>query len=397
MDVVQISHLHRPSIGGIENYSHRLCESLRARGHGAAVLTTDASLRNDRSPLGVEADVAYCRTDLAPFRNPLSRELYRRVREVDADVYHLHSLWYLTSLATIHALRRDRSTPVVMTLHGFQPIQGPVGRLLEAAWRPFARYVLRHVDRTIVLGESEKRRLVADYGADPGKVTVVPNGIDPDEHAVDPVAVDAFREAYGLDPDVPTVLFVGRLVPLKRPDLLVEAVVDHLPDTDCQVVVVGHGEGRYADSLRERADDRFTFLSNLPFEELLAAYGAADLFVLLSAAEGLPTVVLEAMNAGLPVVTTPAGALGDVVVDGYHGRLVPANPSAIEVAAAIRGLVDDEATRLATSERNRAYVREAFSWESVADRIVAVYEDVVAGKAGSGEVRSEAEPTTSTV
>jgi glycosyltransferase involved in cell wall biosynthesis len=407
MHVVQVSHLYRPSLGGIENYAHRLVGSLRDRGHVASVVTTDASLRNGRSPLPAEADVDYCRTDVVPFRNPLSRELYRRLRDGDVggdgtepDVYHLHSLWYLTSLAAVRALPSD--APVVMTLHGFQPIGGPAGRLLEAAWRPFARSILRRVDRTIVLGESERRRLVAEYGADPDRVVVVPNGIDPDEHVVDPAAVDAFRAAHDLDPDVPTVLFVGRLYPLKRPDRLVEAVVDRLPGVDCQVVVIGHGEGRYADAVRERAagDDRFRFLSNLPFEELLAAYEAADCLVCLSAAEGLPTVVLEAMNAGLPVVTTPAGALADVIADGVNGRLLEPDPTPAAVAAALGDLLADDAGRRTMGERNRAYLRESFAWESVADCIVDVYADVLADRAaepagaagvGGGSVDADAD------
>jgi glycosyltransferase involved in cell wall biosynthesis len=381
MDVVQVNHLHRPSLGGIENYSHRLAGSLRDRGHDVSVFTTDASLDNDTSPLAVDPDVTYCRTLAAPFRNPLSVELYRRVRETSADLYHLHSPWYLTSMAATLAIPRE--APVVMTVHGFQPIQGLVGQALETAYKPFARRILDRVDRVIVLGVPERRRLIDEYGVDPSRVVVVPNGIVTADRLVAPAAVDAFRRRYDLDPTVPTVLCVSRLVPLKRPDLLVDAVVDHLPDTPVQVVIVGHGDSAYAASLQARADDRVRFLSNLSDEELLAAYAAADVFALLSAAEGLPTVVLEAMTAGLPVVATPAGALADVIVDGVNGRLLSADPTAEEVASTLADLLADPAELAAIGERNRRTAHETFEWELIAEAILGIYEAAI------GERRSK--------
>lgn len=375
MHVVQVNHLHRPSLGGIENYSHRLASSLRDRCHDVSVFTTDASLRNDTSPLAVDPDVTYCRTLAAPFRNPVSLELYRRVKETSADVYHLHSPWFLTSMAATLAIPRE--APVVMTVHGFQPIQGLVGNALETAYKPFARRIFDRVDRVIVLGEPERRRLIDEYGVDPERVVVVPNGIVTADRLVAPAAVDAFRERYDLDPSVPTVLCVSRLVPLKRPDLLVDAVVDHLPDTPVQVVIVGHGESGYADSLRARADDRVRFLSNLSDEELLAAYDAADAFALLSAAEGLPTVVLEAMTAGLPVVATPAGAIADVIADGVNGRLLPADPTVEEVAATLADLLGDPDELAAIGDRNRRAARETFEWEVIVEAILGTYEAAI--------------------
>jgi glycosyltransferase involved in cell wall biosynthesis len=379
MDVVQVNHLHRPSLGGIENYSHRLAGSLRERGHGVSVITTDASLRNDASPLDVEEGVRYCRTLASPFRNPLSLELYRRVKQTDADVYHVHSPWFLTSLAAVAAVPRD--APVVMTVHGFQPIQGLVGRTLETAYRPIARRIMDRVDRVIVLGEPERRRLVAEYGVDPDRVVVVPNGIVVAERDFDPDWIDDFHARYGLDPAVPTVLCVSRLVPLKRTHLLVDAVTEHLSDTPIQVVIVGHGDSEYASRLRERADERVHFLSNLSDEELRAAYAAADAFVLLSAAEGLPTVVLEAMSVGLPVVATPAGAVADVIVDGENGRLLDPDPTAADVADALSALLADPVELAAIGDRNQTAIRERFDWELIADRIVEVYEDAIGAAA----------------
>jgi glycosyltransferase involved in cell wall biosynthesis len=377
MDVVQVSHLYRPSIGGIENYSYRLTNSLRESGHSVSVITTDASLANDRSPLSTETDVRYCGTTATVLRNPLSIELYRAVRESTADVYHLHSPWYLSTLESVLAL--PRGTPIVMTIHGFQPIRGLAARVLDAAYGPFAQYVLDNVDRTVVLGRSEERRLREEFDVSQADVSVIPNGIRPAEHDVSTTDIERVRDEYRIDPSTPTVLYVSRLVPLKNPRVLVDAVSKRLPDVEMDVLLVGNGEQGYVSDLRSRADDRVRFRSNLPFADLQALYHAADVFVIPSRSEGLSTVVLEAMNARLPIVTTPVGALADVIGHREHGWVLPSPPTARALAQAVRFYVEHPEERRAAGERNRAYVRDAFDWDEVARNIESVYEEILDG------------------
>lgn len=375
MDIVQVSHLYRPSIGGIENYSYRLTNSLRDSGHSVSVITTDTSLANNDSPLSAEADVTYCETTATVLRNPLSIDLYRAVRESTADVYHLHSPWYLSTLESVLALPPE--TPIVMTIHGFQPIRTLTARVLDAAYGPFAQYVFDNVDRTIVLGRSERERLTREFDVPSAAVSVIPNGIRPAEHDVSTGAIDRIRAEYGINPSTPTVLYVSRLVPLKNPRVLVDAVSQRLPDLDIDVLLVGNGERSYVNALRDRADDRVRFLSNLPFEDLQALYHAADVFVIPSRSEGLPTVVLEAMNARLPIVTTPVGALADVIEHREHGWVLSSPPTARELARSIRHYVEHPDERREIGERNRTYVRAEFDWERIACDIESVYRDVL--------------------
>jgi glycosyltransferase involved in cell wall biosynthesis len=145
------------------------------------------------------------------------------------------------------------------------------------------------------------------------------------------------------------------------------------------VLLVGNGERSYVEELRNRADDRVRFRSNLPFADLQALYHAADVFVIPSRSEGLPTVVLEAMNARLPIVTTPVGALADVIGHREHGWVLPLPPTARALAQAVRFYIEHPAERRATGERNRAYVREAFDWGEVARDIESVYKEVLDG------------------
>jgi glycosyltransferase involved in cell wall biosynthesis len=376
MDVAQVSHLYRPSIGGIENYVYRLNESARAAGHDVTTYTTDLSLANDASPLSTGEDVHYCETDFDILRNPLSVGLHRRLRRSSHDLYHLHNPWFLPTLEAAHAIPEDAS--VVQTVHSAQiTSNNALVRALNVGYKPLAQYIFDRVDHNFVQGATEKQRLLDRFDIASDDVSVVPNGIHPDAYDVPDADVRAFQEAYDLDPDVPTVLYVSRLIPEKNPDVFVEAVSEHLPDRDLQAVLVGTGEPEFVESVRAMADDRVRFLSNLEFEELKASYHAADLFTFLGTWEGLPTVILEAMNARLPIISTPVGAIPDAVVDGEHGTIVSSPPDARGVATAIRYYLDLPGVRAEVGERNRARVRTEYGWDGVAADILETYGSVV--------------------
>lgn len=378
MRVTQVTHRYHPSFGGIENYVHRLNASLAADGHEVRTVTTDRSI-SPESPVAPDPDATYCKTTFSVVRNPFSVELFRRLRRDDSDVYHLHSPWFFPSLEAVAALPDDAT--VTMTVHGVHtPTTTLLSRGLSVAYRPVAQWIFDRVDRIFVLGAAERRRLTDRFRVRDDQVAVVPNGIDPDAYDVPAADVDAFRDRYAIDPDVPTLLFVGRLVPVKRPELLIDAVGDHLADEDLQVLVVGKGEPAYVGSLVDRADPRVRFLSNLEFRELKAAYHASDCFLSLGTSEGLSTVLLEAMNARLPAVTTPAGANADVVNDPANGRVLSMQPTAGDVARAIASVLEDEDERAAMGERNRELVRREYAWDGVYERILANYEELLAAR-----------------
>jgi glycosyltransferase involved in cell wall biosynthesis len=381
MNVTHVNHHYLPLYGGLEYYTHRLRESLIGAGHHSDVVTTDESLHAAAVPTELDG-VTYCRTDASILRNPFSIELFRRLRESDADVYHLHSPWTLSSLEAVFAVPPDAR--VVVTVHGFQPFTSLFARLVSRAYRPFAQRVFDRCDAIIVLGETEAARLHREFDVPEEKVAVIPNGIDLDEVRVSPATVEAFRAKHDLDPRKPTVLFVGRLVPEKNPGLLVETLVGPLADVDCQALVIGAGDEAYAERLQELADDRIRFASGLPREELLAAYHVSDVFTLLSVSEGLPTVVLEAMHAELPVVTTPVGALPDFITED-HGAIVPVEATPDDLARVLRPFLTDTHRRETVGARNRELVHERFDWDYIASDIEALYVDLVAARAGEAD------------
>jgi glycosyltransferase involved in cell wall biosynthesis len=206
----------------------------------------------------------------------------------------------------------------------------------------------------------------------------VPNAIHTDDYDVSDEKIEQLRTDYDLDPSVPTILFVSRLIPEKNPDTLVEAVTEHLGDEDIEVLLVGTGDSEYVRKIQRRADDRVTFLSNLEFEELKAVYHHSALFVFLGTWEGLPTVILEAMNARLPIISTPVGAIADAVDDPENGTLIPRSPDPRTGALAIRQYLNQPDMRRTVGEYNREYVRRNYEWENIAAVILDKYKSVLA-------------------
>lgn len=369
MDILQVSHRYPPAYGGIENYAHRLTESLEGANDNVTVVTTDLGLGNRPSDPFPEA--IYCETTMTLSRNPFSIPLYQRLRKAKYDLCHLHSPYLLPTLEAVHALPNDM--PKVVTVHGFPAKDGLGSIIRNAAYRPFAQYIYDRVNTTIVLSESEKERLLDRYDVAPDTVSVIPNGIKPGACDVRPEEVESFQQEYGINPETPTVLAIGRLVPVKNPQILVQAIVEYLSDVDLDVILVGEGDQEYVDELKAMADDRFTFIHGPRRPVLLRAYHASDLLTLLSKTEGLSTVLLEAMNARLTVVTTAAGGVSDVVNHRENGWVVDSPPDPATVAEAIQYYCDRPEECQQIGERNRTYVREAFAWSDIADRIRTVY------------------------
>jgi glycosyltransferase involved in cell wall biosynthesis len=162
-------------------------------------------------------------------------------------------------------------------------------------------------------------------------------------------------------PDVPTVLFAGRVLAEKGVFDTVEAFALLRAQRPCHLVIAGAGPA--ADDVAARVADlglseSVTLAGKLSQDELFARYRSADIFVLPTyLGEGFPTVLSEAMSAGLPIVTTKLRGSADHLEDGVNALFVPPrSPSAI--ADAFQRLLDDDELRVRMSAANRAKVRD---------------------------------------
>jgi glycogen synthase len=193
----------------------------------------------------------------------------------------------------------------------------------------------------------------------------------------------------------PRVLFVGRLAPQKGVRVLV-AAAGLLEDESAQVLLVGDGPERPAlerEAERLGVGGRLHFVGFLAHERLPAVMSHADLLVLPSLYEELGTVLLEAMQAGLPIVASKTGGIPDVIEDGVNGMLVPpGDPEAI--ALAIDRLLANRDLARQLSEGAQEGGKD-YDWEVLAGRVLRVYRGVTAGRLTPGGPRDEEKASSS--
>jgi len=273
--------------------------------------------------------------------------------------------------------------PLVHTAHTLAKVKNAA---LAAGDRPEPRarvigeeQVVAEADRLIANTEEEARQLVHHYGADPRRTLVVPPGVDLDRFS--PGNRAAARRAVGVPDDALLLLFVGRIQPLKAPDVLLHAAAAMLADEPelrgrLRVHVVGAPSGSGLDAPRQLQElaaalglaDVVRFLPPQPPARLAEQYRAADVAVVPSHNESFGLVALEAQACGTPVVAAAVGGLRTAVRDGFSGVLVDGHDPA-DYAAAVRSVLPRRELMAAGARRHAA----GFSWERTADSLVAAY------------------------
>lgn len=207
-------------------------------------------------------------------------------------------------------------------------------------------------------------------------VEVVPNGADTRVFA--PREAAEARRRLGVPDGGPVVSYVGKLVPRKGVDTLIEAMgILHRRGGGAPLLVAA-GIGELREPLEARAAalgvaDRVRFVGKVPHDDVGWWIAAGDVFVLPSLSEGLPTVVCEAMNCGRPVVATAVDGTPEIVRDGETGLLVPPS-DAPALADALARLVDDPALAARMGARALEIGRERYTWEANARTMTRIYE-----------------------
>lgn len=214
---------------------------------------------------------------------------------------------------------------------------------------------------------------------------VILNGKDPGTYLPQPGSRREVRRELGLPEDAVVVSFHGIFHPRKRLDVLVRAVARAAADVPLHGVLVGQGdeEERLRDLVRE-LDAPVTFAGFR--HDIPRILGAVDMAAHLSVADSSPNSVVEAMACGLPLVVSDAASHAELVEDGRHGVVVPADDPE-GTAAALRRLASDAETRRAMGERARNRVVEELGMERMAREYEAFLQEMAAGR---GKKESEA-------
>lgn len=306
------------------------------------------------------------------------------------DVVHSH--YWLSGLVA-RELRRAWGAPIVQMFHTLGHMKNSVASSPKA-YEPERRIegeaeVMAFADRLVAVTPLERAQMVWLYGADAGKISVVPAGVDLDLFR--PVPPEEAKRILGLPATRRIVLFVGRIEPLKGIDTLLRAMALVVPEIPCwqedlSVIIIGGAPGAGVEQVnaemgrleRLRAElgiqELVTFQGAKDQDTLVYYYCAADMVVMPSHYESFGMVALEAMACGTPVVASKVGGLAYNVQDSQTGFLVPdRDPEAL--AAKIQLLLCDDDLRQKLGSQATHWARR-FGWPVVANQIVDLYERV---------------------
>jgi D-inositol-3-phosphate glycosyltransferase len=396
---VHTSPLDQPGTGdagGMNVYVVEISRRLAALGVEVDVITRATS--SDLDPVvELEPGVTVRHVTAGPFEGLAKEDLPAQlcaftsgVMRIEAtrepgwyDLVHSH-YWLSGQVGWLAAERWD--VPLVHSMHTMAKVKNltladgdtpePVARAIGEA------QVVDAADRLVANTEEEARQLVELYDADPHRVVTVPPGVDLDLFG--PGSVAASRARLGLPADAVVLLFVGRIQPLKAPDVLVRAVARLLAEDPALrrrlvVAVVGGPSGSglaQPDSLQALSAqlgvaDVMRFEPPVPQTALPDWYRAADLTVVPSYSESFGLVAIESQACGTPVVAAAVGGLRTAVRDGSSGLLVDGHDPA-DYAAVIRDLIGAP-DRLATLGRGAVAHAERFGWSATATGLLDVY------------------------
>ena len=281
-------------------------------------------------------------------------------------VLRIHSPEYLFSTGYL-VKKFFPKIPVIAHYHLDQ-----TGRL----WTAMNRKLLSTVDAVIADSQYLKKQLVNRVGIAAEKIHVIHCGVD-----IDTIKPKVYkgptlpRQGRTLS-DIKIILFLGRFIERKRPDLAIEIFAKlHAKHPDTKLIMVGEGpmeEKLKAQSSKLKVSEAIEFAGPLFGKEKLERYHEADLFLFPSEKEGFVLVVLEAMAAGLPLLVPRALGFGEAVEDGENGFLAVSSDINDWVTKAEKILFDEKINQ-AMRKRSRELAVRKFSWEECAKKNLEVY------------------------
>ena len=373
MRICMITREFPPDLGGIGHYVYNLSKKLVERGHEVTVITRGSAGKSVRKVVdGI--DIYY-----APF----------------FPVYPFH-VW-LHGIFVEEILKSFKPEPTLVHLHSpiTPPIKTslPVITTIHTPMKIDTRYheifdlysLAEHVQSMVVYPAIESKLLglsnlittvalsvsreLEEYGFDPKKTIVVGNGVD--EKTFAPLQNDN-HASY--------VLYTGVLRARKGLFDLIECakyVCEAHPETRFVICGTGPFFPKIVEKVRRMGlQKQVIFSGYISKENLVQVYQNAAVQVVPSHYEGLPTVLLEGMSCGIPVVATAVGGSSEVISQGVNGFLVPPK-SPVKLANAVSKLLDDAPLRDRVGHAARKTIEEHYTWDKVADKIVECYESVL--------------------
>jgi starch synthase len=407
MRIAILTNEYPPHIyGGAGVHVQYLCDELAGLDdgrHQIKVLCFGEQLKSDANLAvqGIKVNFTF------PYQEPrnlrLLETIFRNVLMTgtlkEVDIIHCHT-WY-THLAGC-LLKQLLGKPLVLTTHSLEPHRPWKEEQLGSGYRVstwMEQTAYHNADGVIAVSRSMQNDVRQLYGVPAAKVRVIHNGIDVERYR--PTRNPAVLARYGIDPESPYLLFVGRITHQKGIMHLLRAAayLEHnvqvvLCATDPDTEDMGREMARHVEELQTKNGLKIIWISRfVPTDDIIPLYSHAAIFVCPSIYEPFGIINLEAMACGTPVVATAVGGIKEVVVHQETGLLVPFDHQCPEdhepqaaaelaqaLAQAINTLLSDPEKRRAMGLKARKRVEEQFSWGQVARQTLDFYQELAAAQ-----------------
>lgn len=393
MRVLMVSWEYPPVVvGGLGRHVHALARHLAEQGHDVVVLCrhesgTDAVTHPTAEEthegvrvVRVAEDPTHLtfEKDLVAWTLAMGHGMIRAgLALLDGwrpDVVHAHD-WLVTHPAI--ALAGHTGVPLVATMHATEAGRhsGWLSQPLNQQIHSVEWWLANRADALITCSAAMRAEVTHLFELDPAEIAVIHNGIEPRSWRVPAATVRATRKRHS-PTGAPLVLFFGRLEWEKGVQDLI-AALPRIRRTHPDTRLVVAGRGRQASALvkaarKHRVRRSVDFVGHLSDRGLVACLAAADAVVLPSRYEPFGIVALEAAAAGAPLVSSTAGGLGEVVIDGETG--LSFEPGDIDgMAGAVRAVLDDPAAAVRRAQNAKGRLSSDFNWATIAAATAEVY------------------------
>lgn len=389
--------------GGMNVYVRDLSRELARRGIQVDVFTRsqDSYIPMISHSLGYGARVVHVKAgpeqpipvaEVTQYLDEFSQAVQQFAAEEGTSYDLIHSHYWLSGLVAGKLKEAWNGIPIVHMFHTL----GRMKNRIATADRELApperiegeQQVIEIADRIVTATPAEQAQLHWLYGNRSGKEVVVSPGVDLERFK--PIPKEAAKAQVGIPVNDRSILFVGRIEPLKGVDTLLQAMAliqERYPEAieDVDVTIIGGDpwandpdlEMARLQAMRQQLGihDIVTFMGARDQNELPNYYSAAEMVVMPSHYESFGMVALEAMATGTPVIASEVGGLAFLVRDGENGFHVPSrDPEAL--AGRIYELLTNETCRIRLGQNAREYAKR-YAWSDIAERMLAVYGDLL--------------------
>jgi len=360
--------------GGTAERTFQMSRHLGMREVKTTVLTLDIELDEFRKQALAPAKVVTLPCLWRRFYIPLGGWGIIKKLVHEADVVHLMGHWGILNALVYIAARRENK-PYAVCPAGALPLFGR-SALIKRVYNKFiGDDIVRNAAAWIAITDGEFMHF-KNYGIQTSQITVIPNGVD--EQLYTPVDRQIFLDRHHL-PDAPIILFMGRLNPIKGPDLLLRAYIKARANISAyHLVFAGPDEGML-DDLRKQASeagiaDYIHFIGYVNGENKSAAYQHAKLLVVPSRQEAMSIVALEAGVCGTPALLTDQCGFSEVrKVD----PCLEVSATVDGIATGLTNLLQDGSVVEQMSPIWKRFILKSYAWSNVVEKYIKLYEKII--------------------